>query len=204
VEQQAGARTTLAIANPLGVADVLAAVRRLQDGYPHHSLSLTGGEPLLQAPFLSALLPPLHAAGYRSFLETNGLLAMELAALPVTPHYVAMDIKLPATANIAPQWARHAAFLATAVERLGAAHVPHRLQVKLVFGAESLADIARAVALIAACRSDIPCILQPVTPHPRGVDAPSAAAVLEAQRVAARVLRTVRVIPQTHVMLKQW
>lgn len=203
VEDAAGSRRTAPQPNPLSVAQVLALLQRLQRDYPHHSVSFTGGEPLLQRAFLDELLPTLHAAGMRSYLETNGVLAEEMAALTEAPHFVAMDIKLPSVAGVAPQWTRHAAFLDAAASRLGD-HLRERLQVKLVCGQESLADVETATALIAASHPDIPCILQPVTPHAGGPAAPSTALVLAMQRCAARQLSQVRVIPQTHVMLGQW
>jgi organic radical activating enzyme len=207
VEQCAGGRTLSPARNPLSVEDVLAAIRRLQVGFPHHAVSLTGGEPLLQVPFLNALLPALQAAGMRTLLETNGTLAEALAALCLTPDFIAMDIKLPSATGFSPCWDEHAAFLAVAVDRLsrkGERALRDRLQVKLVFGADSLRDVARAAELIAACHPEIPCILQPLTPHSDGPHAPDVATVLEAQRLAAQTLRDVRVIPQTHVLLGQW
>jgi organic radical activating enzyme len=207
IEQCAGGRTLSHVRNPLSVEDVLAAVGRLQAGFPHHAVSLTGGEPLLQVPFLNFLLPALQAAGMRTLLETNGTLAEALAALCLTPDFIAMDIKLPSATGQAPCWDAHAAFLATAVDRLireGEHALIDRLQVKLVFGADSLRDVTRAAELIAACHPEIPCILQPLTAHADGPVAPDVATVLEAQRLAAQTLRDVRVIPQTHVLLDQW
>ncbi len=137
------------------------------------------------------------------------MLPAAMAALTPLPHYVAMDIKLPSTAGLAPTWETHAAFLAVALDRLmidGTAELPvrDRLYVKLVFSEDSLRDLQRAAELVAARDPRIPCILQPVTPRPGGPPAPSASTVLEAQRVTAALLATVRVIPQTHVMLGQW
>ena len=41
---------------------------------PHTFVSLTGGEPLLYLNFLSPLLVRLKALGFRTYLETNGIL----------------------------------------------------------------------------------------------------------------------------------
>ncbi|HEY3378598.1 MAG TPA: 7-carboxy-7-deazaguanine synthase QueE [Armatimonadota bacterium] len=203
VERAPGSRDLEQWPNPLSVTQIVDAIHILQAGYPQQTVSFTGGEPLLQRALLDALLPRLHADGIRTLLETNGLLADALAALAVMPSYVAMDMKLPSTAGIAPQWAQHAAFLAVAHARQ-AGGAADALQVKLVFGEDSLADVAQAAALIAACDATIPCVLQPVTPRPGGPASPCAATVLEAQRRAAGLLAQVRVIPQTHVMLGQW
>ena len=161
--------------NPLTVAAVLTAVQGLQRRFPHHSISLTGGEPLLCRAFLDDLLPALAAMSLPAYLETNGVLAEELTALATPPDYLAMDIKLPSATGEAALWEAHAAFLAARAERLtahSAAELPWRLQVKLVFAETSLAEIAHAAQLIAACRADIPCVLQPVTSHGDGPPTP--------------------------------
>lgn len=206
-ETHAGSRELQQMPNPLTAGQVLQVVRRLEEGYLHHSVSLTGGEPLLHQPFLDELLSLLHYEEHRSFLETNGTLVDAFNALALVPHFVAMDMKLPSITACPPSWDVHEAFLRVAMRRMsrtdGGFALPDRLQVKLVFGADSLPDITRAAEVIAACRADIPCILQPVTPRP-GVVAPDPALVLEAQRLASLLLTDVRVIPQTHVLLHQW
>ena len=63
VERHAGGRQLAAYPNPIGAAELLAFLQELEIGYPHHSVSLTGGEPLLQRAFLDDFLPALHAAG---------------------------------------------------------------------------------------------------------------------------------------------
>jgi organic radical activating enzyme len=139
-------------------------------------------------------------------LETNGTLATAFTALTCPPDYIAMDIKLPTTTGLHPCWEEHAAFLNTVCERIGrqVETLRNRLQVKLVFSENCQADIAQAAELIANCNPAIPCILQPVTPHPGGPLTPGVSSVLEAQQIAAHLLRDVRVIPQTHVILGQW
>jgi organic radical activating enzyme len=201
VEREAGLRVFDALPNPLSVDDLLDAIRRVHAGYPHHAVSLTGGEPLLHRAVLDALIPALHREGIRTYLETNGVLAEELLRLEEMPDFIAMDVKLPSAAGVA-LWDDHAAFLAAAAERLGAA-LPARLQVKMVFGAGSADDLVRAAQLVAARDHAIPGILQPVTPRPDGPLPPTPAETLEAQRLVAQHLADVRVIPQTHVMLGQ-
>lgn len=207
IEEHAGSRTLAHLPNPMSISTLMASLLRMQDDYPHHSVSLTGGEPLLHLRFLNALLPLLQSAGLPSFLETNGTLADAFTALETIPDYIAMDIKLPSATGIHDCWESHAAFLGTVIARMGGddAHaISDRLQVKLVFGEHSLPDVSRAATLIAQVNLDIPCILQPLTPRVLAPPAPSVATVLEAQRLAAQLLRNVRVIPQTHVLLKQW
>lgn len=202
VEQSAGSRSLSHHRNPLTVPDLVQIITHLQRNYPHHSVSLTGGEPLLHRAYLDELIPALHAAELHTMLETNGVLATEMTQLAVLPCYIAMDIKLPSVAGLPPQWDRHRDFLHAVAARCP--ELSDSLQVKLVFGEASLADVAQAAALIAAIHPSITCVLQPVTPHRDGVASPSTATVLAAQAIAAATLRDVRVIPQTHVMLGQW
>lgn len=210
-ELHAGRRDWQSVGNPLTLPVMLDLLRRLYAMYPHHSVSLTGGEPLLHRPFLDVLLPALDAEGIATYLETNGALPEAMAALTVPPQYIAMDVKLPSTAGITVDWARQGAFLDAALTQAGhlvatgrVGELTERVQVKLVFGEESLEEIAQAAQVIAACRADVPCVLQPVTTRPGGPAAPRPPVVLEAQRLAAMHLTMVRVIPQTHVMLGQW
>lgn len=64
-----------------------------------HSVSVTGGEPLVQADFLKELLPQFKARGQRVYLETNGVLVEELAGVIDHVDIVSMDFKLPNSAR---------------------------------------------------------------------------------------------------------
>ena len=179
----------LSVANPVSVENAAEYIQRLLDAAPHHSVSFTGGEPLLQADFIVAVAQRITA---RIFLETNGTLVEELKkALPYVD-IVSMDVK-PSSAAGETLWARHRAFLATAAER--------DVYVKLVVTTDlTEAELAETCCLIAEVRSDIPLILQPVTPQ-GGCVPPKAGELLRMQEQALRVLRDVRLIPQAHSMM---
>lgn len=57
-----------------------------------HSISFTGGEPLLHADFIRNFLEEYE---FKSFLETNGSLPEELGKIAGLLDYVSIDIKLP-------------------------------------------------------------------------------------------------------------
>lgn len=57
-----------------------------------HSISLTGGEPLLHADFIKDLLEKYNLP---TLLETNGSLPDEITKLTEVIDYVSLDIKLP-------------------------------------------------------------------------------------------------------------
>lgn len=61
-----------------------------------HSISLTGGEPLLDVDFLVEFLP---LANQKVYLETNGVLFENLKKIINLVDIISMDIKLPSTSG---------------------------------------------------------------------------------------------------------
>lgn len=158
----------------------------------HHAVSLTGGEPLLQAEFLVELLERAPA-GVRFLLETNGTLPGALARVVDRLDFISMDIKLPATTG-RDLWAEQWDFLQLARRR--------PVAVKLVVTAETQAtEVERAAGLVAAAGRDIPLVLQPVTEVPGGPSPPPGERLLAWQEMAMELLDEVRVLPQVHRQL---
>lgn len=228
------------VGNPLGVREVVKIVERLAAGWetgafgdtplPASSrtwVSLTGGEPLLQAEFLAEICRALKPAGkalaadqrpeakdYRLFLETNGTLPDELESVLPYLDMVAMDIKLPSDcgADVFPQ---HRLFLERLVGRdwrgesdasaSRKSQVPS-LFVKVVVTANTREDeFDRSVEMLthfSGWRSEgIPLVIQPVTQVPGGPAPPKPGELLEMERKAWSSLLDVRIIPQMHKML---
>lgn len=153
-----------------------------------HSVSLTGGEPLVQTDFIEALLPIMRKAGMHSFLETNGILYKQLQKIVDGVDIIAMDIKLPSSTEDRAYWQEQKEFLKTAVTK--------DVFIKIVVSARTLkADILKAVDLVAGVSRDIPVIIQPnYYDMPNGV----ISKCLEFQEVCLSRLKDVRVLPQTH------
>jgi 7-carboxy-7-deazaguanine synthase len=197
-ERTAGHQDFEEIPNPLSPTQVADLVRRLTRPQPglHHSVSLTGGEPLLHVAFLLELLPLLGDLGLPAYLETNGTLADELAQVLDHLDFVSADIKLPSATKQPPLWGHHERFLLT----LAAHEDPARLDfVKVVVAAEATDDeIAHAARLISGINPEIPLILQPVTPVAPQIAAPSPRQLLALQATAKHHLPHIRIIPQTH------
>lgn len=79
-----------------------------------HSLSLTGGEPLLNTGFLKEFLPQCPLPVY---LETNATLAGELKEVIDYIDYISADIKLPSSTGNSSLWEEHDAFFEAASQK---------------------------------------------------------------------------------------
>jgi len=177
--------------NPLAVGDVVEAVELLSPG---DDVSITGGEPLLQADFLLRLLPALRSKGCRVHLETNGTRPDEVARLAGQLDVVAMDFKLPSATGEQDFFETHAQFLKAAK---GA-----KLFAKAVVTAD-VADeeVRRCAEIIAGAGKPVPLILQPITPRDGGPEPPSLPRLLALHKLASEVLDDVRVLPQLHKLM---
>ncbi|KUK53675.1 MAG: 7-carboxy-7-deazaguanine synthase [Desulfotomaculum sp. 46_296] len=177
--------------NPLNAGQVVSAVERLKPSI-HHSISLTGGEPLLQNEFLLEILPLIKGTRLGVYLETNGTLTEQLESIIGMVDFIAMDIKLPGVSGLPPMWEEHKRFLAAAVQK--------KVFVKVVVGGKTREEeFIQAVQHVAEI-ADLPLIIQPVTGS-RFLK-PDPARLLCLQERALDCLSDVRVIPQVHKMLE--
>jgi 7-carboxy-7-deazaguanine synthase len=95
--------------------ELLEELKLYQDEY--HSISFTGGEPLLQKDFLKEILRLSAKSGYRNYLETNGTLWSELEEVIEYLHFVAMDLKFPSSTQMGNVWGFHRKFLGVASKK---------------------------------------------------------------------------------------
>ena len=177
--------------NPVEMKRVVALLERWGSGWPgvHHSISLTGGEPLLHVDLLHRWLPQLREI-LPVHLETNGVLHSALARIVREIDHISMDIKLPSSSGEAGLWDHHLSFLETAADA--------DVSVKVVVNsATEHWEIQRAAEMIAAVSADIPLIIQPETAADLAIKI-SSLGLLELQEIAAAVIDDVRIIPQTH------
>jgi len=199
IEQRPGKGDWREEPNPVELERLLAEVERLNVA-PHHSVSLTGGEPLLHARFLEALLPRLQQMGIRSYLETNGLLPRHFQRVVKGVDWVAMDLKPPScTGDPTPGWLeRHREFL----EVWQSARPRPHLMFKLVTGAGADSDEMKAAfALAAELAPEASLTLQPVTPFGNVTQAPAMDEMLLWHERASRVIADVRLLPQLHKLM---
>lgn len=202
VERTAGRRDWTVVASPLAIDDVVEAVDALWRQVPHHSISLTGGEPLLQGVRVERLVERMAARGWPVMLETNGTLVPPLRRSGPNLAYVSMDLKLPSVDGETVAPAAQAAFLA---EALACGVVTW---VKVVVGPDTdPGELDTAVTMVAEASagrtSPVEVFLQPLTPFGGAGDAPTPEQVLEMHERALRIHPRVRVVPQTHKAIGQ-
>lgn len=190
IETEPGRRHFITVPNPITIDEAAIKITELLRS-PHHSVSLTGGEPLCQWQAIAQLAPLIKGKVY---LETNGTLYNELAKVISCIDTISMDIKLP---SVSPKafWSEHRKFLRLAATK--------PLFVKIVITAETTdMEFKQALDLVAETSRDIPVILQPVSPN-EGCGSVLPETMLLLQERALQVVKDVRVIPQTHKFMGQ-
>lgn len=194
--------------NPVSAEGLLEAIKPLLALGNPHSVSFTGGEPLLYPGFLAQLLPLLQAQGQKTYLETSGTQPEALKTVLPWLNYVAMDIKLPSATGQAARWAQHRAFLSCCLK----ASQQTQTFLKLVVTAQTTPqELAEVLAVVADARKTtgfgqpLPLILQPVSLLPGQPKAlrpkPSQLQQWEMTLSVCPENLQVRVIPQTHKTL---
>jgi organic radical activating enzyme len=181
--------------NPMTVPRIQAVLAQLLPLAKHHSISFTGGEPLLYHRFLKELFPWVqqHCPTY---LETSGTQPEFLEAVLPWVSTVAMDIKLPSTTHEPPQFEQHAQFYT-----LAQSHAPScQVFIKLIINNDTSEEELQAVRDIVSDTST-PIILQPETSLSDKTVSIRAKALFWAESFLSTHFQDVRVIPQTHKML---
>lgn len=204
IEHTPGLRNFEIYSNPVPLPILIEWVERQNVSCLHDSISLTGGEPLLHASFLTEFLPQLRATtALPIYLETGGHRPEQLEMVLPFLDSVGMDLKLESVSGES-RFSEHAQFLRLCNE----SHV--EVFVKIIVSEQAdLLELERASKLVAGINPLIPVFLQPVTPlgalahSTLAVVAPSPDQVLNWQAMMKKYLKQVRVVPQTHKMLNQ-
>lgn len=116
-----------------------------------HSISLTGGEPLLSTDFLQEFLPLTNK---KIYLETNGTLFNKLEKIINYIDIISMDIKLPSTTGMPDLFKEHDNFIKIAQKH------SKEIFAKVVFDTKITDDEINNVIKIAK-ENNILIILQP-------------------------------------------
>lgn len=158
-------------------------------GKGYHSISLTGGEPLLQVDFLKELLPIMKTTGAKVYLETNGILYQELSRVIDFVDITAMDFKLPSSTGMPAFWQEHEKFLRAALKK--------EVFVKVVvLNSTRGKDIHKSINLIRSFNKDIPLVFQPEFSEMKQEELINK--LQNYKNLAAQYLKNVLILPQQH------
>ncbi|MEW6680865.1 MAG: 7-carboxy-7-deazaguanine synthase QueE [bacterium] len=160
----------------------IGLLKKLIKKQAFHSISLTGGEPLLQIDFIKEFLKNKE---YIVYLDTNGSLPDEFEKIGDVIDFVSLDIKLPSSTGDVPLWEEHKRFLKKMKNGF----------VKMVITREtSKDDFLQGVKIIRDIDKKIPLVIQP---HKTEFDK-----LFLFQKMALERLLDVRIIPQIHKFLR--
>ena len=195
LESKPGSGTFLDLPLPLPLHELSAICDEWLSQLPgaHHSVSFTGGEPLLHADALAEWFPEIRKS-LPIHLETNGTMPDALKQVVQHVDFISMDFKLPSTAGCSERLRdMHALFLR---EAYGC-----NVSVKAVVGeSTSESEILQICDVVSSVDAGVPLFLQPLT-MPDGSVGITAAHLLRLQAQASFRLPDVRVIPQMHTMI---
>jgi 7-carboxy-7-deazaguanine synthase len=157
-----------------------------------HSVSLTGGEPLIQKDVIKDLAKRLKDDGITTFLETNGVFPDALAEVIENIDIISMDIKLPSSTQCKEYWKEHKQFVEIASKK--------DLFIKTVITNNTdLEDIEKTIEVIKNVDPNILFILQPnYFEMKQGV----MEKCLRFEEICSKKLNNVRIIPQVHKFMK--
>lgn len=168
------------IENPIGIDTLKSHIRKKF----FHSISLTGGEPLLQIDFIKEFLKNKE---YIVYLDTNGTLPYEFEKIKDKIDFVCMDIKLPSSTRQRAFFEEHKRFLKNINDGF----------VKIVITKETIKDdFLHGLKIIRDVDPKIPLVIQP-----DGLNNVSLKRLFLFQKMAQKELSDVRVIPQVHKFL---
>lgn len=188
IERTSGKGDFQSIKNPVDRDFLIDAISKLWSPSTRH-ISLTGGEPLIHADFITEL-----DTEFPLYLETNSGFPDEARKLKDVIAVASCDIKLPEHDST-----RHYdELLKNELETIAIFNGSAETFVKIVVLPETtIASLSEAVNGIASIDRDIPLILQPVTSKIHV----TTGQLFKLMDFAAEKLKDVRVIPQTHKMM---
>lgn len=191
------------VPNPISAETLAGFVKHLTDSFiGFHSISLTGGEPLMYAGFLKKLLPLLKLSRLEIFLETNGTLPEQLEKIINEIDIISMDIKIPCDIQKGKlDWNKTEKFLQIARQR--------KCFIKVIIsnqlGAKLNEEFITASDIIARISPEISVVLQPAfyeTNQPsRRYAGADIKRMLEVYQIFRTKVKDVRIIPQVHKLI---
>ena len=170
-------------AKEYSIDDIVAFIRQ---NINSHSVSLTGGEPLLHEKFIIDLFRNINNQ-IPIYLETNGTLYKALENVIDYIMYISADLKLPSATGLKPHWEEHEKFFQIASSKM--------LFAKAVFNEDITDDEIKKISEL--CKQyNIELILQPMMIN--DVSSVSSEAMIRVLNSCLEIHKQVRLIPQVH------
>ncbi len=176
--------------NPFSSEQLLSVIKLYER---IHSVSLTGGEPLLYAKFIKEL----KASKFPLYLESNMTLPDGAKEIKDVVKYVSGDFKLKNQCDFKGHYEKYFNDTARSFSILRPTSFRDCFCKIIVSEDIDREDMMHAVDQVKDCITEL--ILQPVTPI-GSVQAASTKLLLELQDAALEKVENVRIIPQTHKM----
>lgn len=201
VETKPGSMRFRRVRNPMTHEDVVRHVKRLTTP-DTHSVSLTGGEPLLAGDFLVDVARVCKREGLSTYLETSGMSSKRMAEVSPYIDIAAIDLKLPEHRTVPSRdWPRlleeELACIRLALGR------GIETFVKVVVLRSSRSDTIFRVCRRLAGIGSVQLVIQPVTPARKIRRAPPITHVYRLAQAAARAgIEEIAIIPQVHKLMK--
>jgi len=200
VETKPGSMKFRHIQNPMAHEEVLRHVRRLMTS-DTHSISLTGGEPLLAGAFLIDVARSCKESGFLTYLETNGASSEAMKKVAEYIDIAAIDIKLPEHEAVPRRKWSHLLEEELACIKIALKNEVETF-VKIIVLSSTQPKIITHVCKQLGRIGKIPVVLQPVTPAGRVRSAPSMTHVYHLAQTAARAgVKEIAIIPQVHKLI---
>lgn len=180
----------------ISLSDLMKQVLQLEkESGPHSFVSLTGGEPLLYQTFLKPLLVLLKENGFRTYLETNGILWKAFDEVMDWCDCIAMDMKTASVTKDRNYDEDHRRFLKRAIRR--------ECFIKIVISKEiNVAEFQQQIKIIEETAPAAPLLLMPLSAEIEGHEDPALMEIMGGlQRLAASSLKDVRIVPRLHRIL---
>ena len=199
-EISTGTRKYQKLENPITSLKLIDLVDNLNPEY-HQSISLTGGEPLLQWQFIASFLPLLKEKfSLPVYLESGGHRPSELKNVINSLDYISMDFKLPSSAKTEELWDEHIKFLRISL------NANKKVWVKIVITFDTdFNELLKSVNIVKSLSSNdknVEIFLQPASPM-NGFLPPDELNLLLIQSSLLKIYPYIRVLPQVHKLIGQ-
>lgn len=169
--------------------ELFEEIKLYRDKY--HSISFTGGEPLLHADFLKDIFKLTADFGHKHYLETNGTLSAQLEQLIDQIDIIAMDFKFPSSSGMGDLWQMHRDFLKIAARK--------EVFVKAIICSTTIEeDLKDALAIIQETSPSSVLVLQPNSYENQSLLHDK---LLHFREIAHQARVTTCVIPQMHKIM---